>query len=374
MKVIRPDFWNRFQCIGGVCSDNCCIGWEICIDEESLEKYRQVEGAIGERLKTSIRETDGESSFCMCNGRCAFLNEDNLCDLIIGIGEDSLCDICREHPRFYEEFGVREEAGLGLCCEEAVRLLLEKKEPLRFEEIENEEEEEEPYFWFEELDAVRTVIFDILQNRQDVWEDRLHKMMFLTEKIQGEIDKENPDGIWEILDQIEKKQMQWKNQGDTQKETVDNLDKNCKQEWISIYEALLAVFLKMEVLDVNWKNRLLHLKEHLEEFYENRDAYRKFTEEISYEREHLAVYQIFRYFLKGIDDEDILSKCRMAVVADGMIQLLHMDTWKETGTLTLQERIFNIKAYSKELEYCPENLEMLMDALWDEKFSGLYIL
>lgn len=374
MKVIRPDFWNRFQCIGGVCSDNCCIGWEICIDEESLEKYRQVEGAIGERLKTSIRETDGESSFCMCNGRCAFLNEDNLCDLIIGIGEDSLCDICREHPRFYEEFGVREEAGLGLCCEEAVRLLLEKKEPLRFEEIENEEEEEEPYFWFEELDAVRTVIFDILQNRQDVWEDRLHKMMFLTEQIQGEIDKENPDGIWEILDQIEKKQMQWKNQGDTQKETVDNLDKNCKQEWISIYEALLAVFLKMEVLDVNWKNRLLHLKEHLEEFYENRDAYRKFTEEISYERENLAVYQIFRYFLKGIDDEDILSKCRMAVVADGMIQLLHMDTWKETGTLTLQERIFNIKAYSKELEYCPENLEMLMDALWDEKFSGLYIL
>lgn len=373
MKVIRPDFWNRFQCIGGVCSDNCCIGWEICIDEESLEKYRQVEGAIGERLKTSIRETDGESSFCMCNGRCAFLNEDNLCDLIIGIGEDSLCDICREHPRFYEEFGVREEAGLGLCCEEAVRLLLEKKEPLRFEEIENEEEEEEPYFWFEELDAVRTVIFDILQNRQDVWEDRLHKMMFLTEQIQGEIDKENPDGIWEILDQIEKKQMQWKNQGDTQKETVDNLDKNCKQEWISIYEALLAVFLKMEVLDVNWKNRLLHLKEHLEEFYENRDAYRKFTEEISYERENLAVYQIFRYFLKGIDDEDILSKCRMAVVADGMIQLLHMDTWKETGTLTLQERIFNIKAYSKELEYCPENLEMLMDALWDEKFSGLYI-
>ena len=119
---------------------------------------------------------------------------------------------------------------------------------------------------------------------------------------------------------------------------------------------------------------MLHLKEHLEEFYENRDAYRKFTEEISYEREHLAVYQIFRYFLKGIDDEDILSKCRMAVVADGMIQLLHMDTWKETGTLTLQERIFNIKAYSKELEYCPENLEMLMDALWDEKFSGLYIL
>ena len=38
--------------------------------------------------------------------------------------EESLCDICTEHPRFYNEYGDVFEAGLGMCCEEAARLLL----------------------------------------------------------------------------------------------------------------------------------------------------------------------------------------------------------------------------------------------------------
>ena len=41
-----------------------------------------------------------------------------------------LCDICREHPRFYNDFPQRQEAGLGLCCEEATRLLLAGEDPL----------------------------------------------------------------------------------------------------------------------------------------------------------------------------------------------------------------------------------------------------
>ncbi len=34
------------------------------------------------------------------DGRCAFLNENNLCDIYIQLGEEALCDICTEHPRF----------------------------------------------------------------------------------------------------------------------------------------------------------------------------------------------------------------------------------------------------------------------------------
>ena len=41
-----------------------------------------------------------------------------------------LCDICREHPRFYEWYGEYKDAGVGLCCEEAVRLLLESEKAL----------------------------------------------------------------------------------------------------------------------------------------------------------------------------------------------------------------------------------------------------
>lgn len=45
--------------------------------------------------------------------------------MIIKHGKDYLCDICREHPRFYNDMGDHIEAGIGLVCEEACRLVLE---------------------------------------------------------------------------------------------------------------------------------------------------------------------------------------------------------------------------------------------------------
>ena len=61
--------------------------------------------------------------------RCPFLRDDNLCEMILKHGEDYLCDICREHPRFYNDMGDRVEAGIGLVCEEACRLALERETP-----------------------------------------------------------------------------------------------------------------------------------------------------------------------------------------------------------------------------------------------------
>ena len=96
-----------------------------------------------------MEKEDDRYRFAMHNGRCVFLNEKNLCQLIVELGDESLCDICREHPRFYEDFGVRQEAGLGLCCEEAVRLLLEHEMPLKFEmmELEDGSQKSETYEW-----------------------------------------------------------------------------------------------------------------------------------------------------------------------------------------------------------------------------------
>ena len=54
-----------------------------------------------------------------------------LCELILKLGEESLCEICREHPRFRNFFAGREEVGLGLCCEEAARLLMTQTEKVK---------------------------------------------------------------------------------------------------------------------------------------------------------------------------------------------------------------------------------------------------
>ena len=41
MKKIMPRFFADFACIADKCTDSCCIGWEIDIDEETAKAYIQ---------------------------------------------------------------------------------------------------------------------------------------------------------------------------------------------------------------------------------------------------------------------------------------------------------------------------------------------
>ncbi len=125
--LIKPDFFDGFTCLAGGCHDTCCAGWEIDVDEETAALYSAMPGENGERLRrilSGCRNADGTLSLCREGERCPFLQNDGLCRLIIDAGEEALCDICREHPRFYEWGGGVCEAGLGLCCEEAAELWL----------------------------------------------------------------------------------------------------------------------------------------------------------------------------------------------------------------------------------------------------------
>ena len=119
-ELIYPNYYKKFKCAAGKCRDSCCIGWEIDIDADTLRKYKKIGGDFGARLEKSVKN----GLFVLNGERCPFLNGDNLCDIIINLGEDSLCSICARHPRFIEQFGPRTEIGLGLSCQTAAELIL----------------------------------------------------------------------------------------------------------------------------------------------------------------------------------------------------------------------------------------------------------
>ena len=54
MEYVYPDYYRQFTCIGGKCPDTCCAGWEIVIDDKTLEKYKKYPGGFGNRLRNSI--------------------------------------------------------------------------------------------------------------------------------------------------------------------------------------------------------------------------------------------------------------------------------------------------------------------------------
>lgn len=127
MTIITPDYYKDFKCIAGRCRHNCCIGWEIDIDDATFNKYNNLNGAFAGRLKDSIAFENTPHFRLDENKRCPFLNGDGLCDIIINSGEDMLCQTCRDHPRFYNFYSGFTEVGLGLCCEAAAEIILAKR-------------------------------------------------------------------------------------------------------------------------------------------------------------------------------------------------------------------------------------------------------
>lgn len=118
MKVYFPSYYNKFKCIAERCQNSCCVGWEITVDQKTLQKYEQSgrEDILRHISCGSIELCDG--------GRCPFLTERGLCQIISKLGEEYTSVICREHPRFYHRIGERVEGGIGASCEEAARIIL----------------------------------------------------------------------------------------------------------------------------------------------------------------------------------------------------------------------------------------------------------
>ena len=167
MKEIFPNYYEKFKCIADKCQHNCCIGWDIDIDEDTMDLYNSLDGEFAEKIRGSI---DGETPhFVLSEGeRCPFLNKSGFCDVICELGDGALCDICYLHPRFKNFYDDFTETGLGLCCEEAARIMLTETEPFSVDVPEFAKNRK----FFKE----RKEVFNILQNRNLTMYERMNAL------------------------------------------------------------------------------------------------------------------------------------------------------------------------------------------------------
>lgn len=269
MLSVYPDYCEKFRCIADKCRHSCCVGWEIDIDPEAMDRFRSAEGELGERLRNSI-SSEGEPHFILGkNERCPFLNGSNLCDLIIARGENFICSICADHPRFRSFLPGRTETGIGLCCEAAGKLILGQKDPVRLITQGNEDEEDE---YAERLLRFREKLFAIAQDRVLSLPRREEKMLSL-----------------------------------------------CGLEMPDTQMRDLADFLLgLERMDESWTLLLTRLKSGVTKSAEYSEAY-----------EQLLVYFIYRHFLEAYDDGDIESKVLFAVTSCELIRALGAENMEE---------------------------------------------
>ncbi len=361
MRYIKPHYYDEFKCIADKCPDTCCAGWQIVIDDDSLDKYAKEPGLAGE-----IDWQEGV--FKQQQGRCAMLNSQNLCRLIIEKGEDWLCDTCNRYPRHIEEFDGIREMSLSLSCPVAAEMMLKSQEPMRF--LTEEDEEPDPleeefedfdFLLFTQLEDAREVLFSIVQNREMSIEQRMFLIMQMARKMQECLDDER---LYEMEDVIGKFAA-----GSSECESAVNRYEKLKENF--------PLFYKLERLRADWSQIIddVHTTLYAAEegtYNEICQAfYEEFIAEIGKEKweiflEQILMFFLYTYFCGAVYDDCIYSKVGLAVFSACYIQEFIMCNWYLSGKKTdMQECIRLAYRYAREVEHSDENLNTFEEWLLD---------
>ena len=332
MKEYIPDYYKQFQCVADQCKDSCCIGWEIMIDPESYEKYQKLEGNFQGRLMKGIEHGDNPVFHLDHRDRCVFLNKENLCDIYIHLGEDALCEICTQHPRFHNEYGNIRQSGLGMSCEEAARLLFASEE-LKLEITTKGTSEEKCEDFSEKILKIQLWLLDLLKNKEYSIEERIEQIFDIVKAIQDQLNMTG-EIVYEQYETRKKYHI-------LQQMSEENYIKN----WISIYQQLdfmdpqvQQIFYKMEKMPFHKERQKMD------------DAY----------IEHLMSYFVYRYFMKSCEDDNLVDKIKFAILNCLMIEKMN-EYCQEHNILKSPVEIARI--YSKEIEYSQENMDTIFEEL-----------
>ena len=343
MKLVTPAYYLDFMCIADKCKDNCCIGWEIDIDQKTAELYKNINGELGKKLKSSVVYGFPNTFILDDMERCPFLDKNNLCQIINNIGKQGLCQICRDHPRYFEWYDGIKEGGIGLCCEEAAKLIL----------LADDHEFITQEIPFESCEPYDTNLYKCIYNARNIIIDHLNSSnlpLF--------------DRICNILDYC--KELQYltdNNELSVPDITVNStLIHNTPSDIIPV----LNFIGHLEPINEKWPEYLSRITELSDKVHDNIYTEKEKNQSDAY-LHNIMLYFIWRYFLKGAFDGEFLSRIKLAAVSTAVISYM-FSCLKISGTFSLSSCADIAKNYSKEIEYSDENMNEFLNASYEKEF------
>ena len=366
MKIRVPEYFKDFKCIASKCEDTCCAGWGIVIDDVTYDRYKNVQGKFGERLRSEIVHEAGENIFVLKGNNCPFLNKEKTCDIYINIGEENLCYTCQQYPRYTEEFGSLREIGISLSCPEAARIMLNNDKKVTFELSENEEVvssyNDINAQLFIELLQSRKIVMDIIQDRTIDLRKRAVVALLFVDEIQEKIDESEIKEIKYVrekysdkffLEELLEKLEEYK---DNEGIKYDNI-----QEYFNVFRDLKHIT-PNDPLGLNDALRYFWQADEDEELYIlKHKQFVEYYEDKIYKFENILVYFVFRYFMKAVFDYDALAKIKTAIISYMMIRELAVVRYIENNEFTDEDMVDIAHTYSKDIEHLEENIEALAE-------------
>lgn len=373
MLLRVPDFYPQFHCIADKCTDTCCVGWEVDIDKLTLTKYEHLAKQGQNGFAQTLLQNIEDGHFKLKSGdRCPFLMQGGLCELICKLGcngsdkdesgESVLCDICREHPRFVEVYGDIMEKGVGLCCEEAARLLLYPEKgsngtPNNCANPENNcvgiqnncaslENNCAIYFLEKSIDDTPDEIADDVREARDaIFAER--EEMF---NILGEKSRPLSERLKNLLDFAEEAQ----GLDPCGNETDSGQAKPKQFSEAVVKAAWIEILSEGESLGKSWDEACRRIAEYATG---QETAESLFSED---EGARIVTYLLFRYYAKSLFDGDSLGKVQFALFF--WITLRDFGHCLAGGAQQVQAAKINaIKLLSRQMEYSDEIMEILAE-------------
>ena len=210
--LIRPEYSERFRCIGPACEDSCCQGWVVVIDQPAYEKYQTVPaGPLRTLLDENIEcvtENATPANFAKvrmpASLQCPMLTEERLCRIHAELGEEFLCTTCATFPRIATSIDSLPEKSLSLACPEAARLVLLDPElmtprggggyQMTWDDTKQSVRVLLPFFW-----PIREVMLTLVRNRTYPLWQRLFLIGTLCRRLDGVVRGEVDRGVAQVL-------------------------------------------------------------------------------------------------------------------------------------------------------------------------------
>ena len=362
MNILKPQYFDRFQCACGNCPDTCCASWEVIIDSDTLCYYESLPGDFGQRLRQALCVMDGEPCFKTNSGVCPMLTPDGLCSVHQELGEEHLCNVCKAYPRWIQEYGAMQLQGLSLSCPEVARLVLSQSCSTVF----CTEENDTPVTSYNTLDPsrflllaqARRVLISIAQNRAYPPAWRACLALEFGRQLQRTLTARRYQKGHALC-------QTFSSAGQLQ-DLTRCLTRRKEGSSFQNIRRLVQAFMTLEILTPQWSDMLGTLFSHCQDdrHYEaqaaSRAEFQVEFQESAVQYEHILVYFLDKYSLKACYDGDILGKVKLAAIS--LLVTMHWDFLHyqtHRNAISLSEQVEFVHRYCRELEHSEDNLAQL---------------
>ncbi|MEG1483529.1 flagellin lysine-N-methylase [Clostridium sp.] len=395
IKKRYPKYLKEFKCIGGECTDSCCIGWDIEIDKTTFKQYYKVQDKEMKRMfQKNVHNNENYTCSDVDYGkvklkgekRCPFLDEENYCIIYSKLGEEYLSNVCTSFPRITNIVDGYYEMSLDVSCPEAARILLLKEEGIEFSEsnetlgkhivsseIDTKDKrlKNSPLKYFKEI---RDLSIKIIKNRKFDLNQRLYILGEFINKLEDEIESNFsnvPNFIKKydiniVKDPYEKNELSYVLQVDFFKKMIGFLNVSRDVESIPFKEDTKKV---IEAFKLNEGDKLSN---HSELYIKSFEDYTKnFINDNSYIFENYLVNFMYNYMFPFSETESIFDGYIMLLTRYSFIRFYLVGKYLSNKSESKEDVVAFIQVFSKVIGHHKTYLVDLLNYIKENEFDNI---